>query len=81
MFWWGAIVGGVIVGVLESLVWVMIVVVGGLTREGERRTARRDLNRRKAGHALRRAAIVRAAEVQFGINREVKRMEEANPEG
>lgn len=77
MFWWGAIVGGIAVGAIEFLAWMMYTVIGGLTREGERKELRKDLERRRTGHALRRAAIVTAAVRQHHINREIKRMEEA----
>lgn len=73
---WGIIVGAVAVGVVSFLAWMMVVVIGGLSREGERKAAKADAARRRDGHAARRAQIVQEAQRQLAIKQYMERMEQ-----
>jgi len=77
MFYWGMTLGIMGASAVWFLSWMLHTVVGGLTREGERRAQTREAWRRSLGRRWKRAEIQREARRQLDIKLEMERMEAA----
>lgn len=76
MYWFGFIVGGLIVGTLVAIAAMLYIVIGGLTRTGEYRTQWGELVRQRMGLRYANAEPRREARRQVEIKREMARIEE-----
>lgn len=68
------VIAGAIGAIVASLACVLVGVVGGLTREGERRARVADRRRRCRGDLAAAAAIDRAAKRRYAIDVAVARL-------
>jgi hypothetical protein len=76
MFWFGCVVGGLIVGTVVAIIAILYIVIGGLTRAGDYKAQWGELWRQWAGARWEDAEILRAARRQARINQEVARIEQ-----
>lgn len=76
MFWFGVVVGGIGVGAIVTIIAILYIVIGGLTRAGENRARWGELWRQWMGSRWEDAEPRKEARRQVAIKREMARIEQ-----